>query len=65
VTLQDEVTAALQEIGVLAEGEVPNASQGADALRAVNRMLDQWQAESRQFFNKTRNTWPKKNGPTG
>jgi hypothetical protein len=58
VTLLDLVIAAFQEIGVLAEGEVPTAYQGADALKATNRMLDQWQAESLQFFLIQRTTWP-------
>ena len=57
-TLRDDFTAALMELGVLAEGEVPTAAQAADALRAVNRMLGQWQAESLVFYINQRTTFP-------
>lgn len=44
-TALDVITAAMKEIGALAEGEVPSAAQAADALLAANGLLDQWSAE--------------------
>ena len=36
------ITDALQEIGVVADGETPSADQSAHGLRALNRMLGRW-----------------------
>lgn len=56
-TLRDEVSAALTELGVLAEGAVPSAAMGATALAAVNRMIDQWAAEGMLFYVYLRTTF--------
>jgi hypothetical protein len=42
-TVRDIVTDALRKIGVVAEGEPPNADQIAAGMRALNRMLKGWQ----------------------
>ena len=52
--VSDLIASALKEIGVLAESEVPSASQGADALAALNRLVDQWKAERLQIYSITR-----------
>lgn len=36
------ISDALQEIGVIADGETPDAAQSAHGLRALNRMLGRW-----------------------
>lgn len=56
-TVLDEITVALKELGVLAETETPTAEAAADALAALNRMVDQWAAERLQIFTVTRTTW--------
>lgn len=53
-TVLDLTTDALGDLGVLAEGEVPSASQGAQALRALNRLIDQWAAERLAIYTVTR-----------
>jgi hypothetical protein len=44
VTAFDIVTQAMQEIGVLAVGETPGASEGQIGLTKLNRLADQWSA---------------------
>lgn len=39
------VTTALRRIGILAEGEQPNAEQTADALEALQDMLADWEGK--------------------
>ena len=41
-TAQDLITKALQKIGVIGEGETPNANQLSDGFDALNIMLDSW-----------------------
>lgn len=54
ITVLDEITAALREIGVAGEGYSLSASESADGLTALNRMVDQWAAERLQIFKVTR-----------
>lgn len=42
-TVRDIVSDALRKIGVVAEGEPPNADQIATGMRDLNRMLKSWQ----------------------
>ena len=56
-TARDVVTASLQELGVLAAGEVANAGEASDALTMLNRWLDQKAAERLQIYTVTRETW--------
>jgi len=43
-TAGDQINAALRLIGQLAEGETPSSEASADALSALNQMLDSWSA---------------------
>lgn len=47
-------------LGVLAEGETPSASVSADALMALNQMIDSWNTENLSIFATTDQTivWP-------
>ena len=45
-TARDFIKIALQDLGVLADGEVPTASQANDALGKLNRMLQSWCART-------------------
>jgi hypothetical protein len=56
-TVLDIVTDALNEIGVLAAGEVATADDGAVALRSLNRMINAWKAERVYIYQTTRTTW--------
>jgi hypothetical protein len=47
----DQINGALRLIGQLAEGEVPSAETSADALTAMNQMLDSWSAERLSVFS--------------
>jgi len=40
------ITDSLLDIGVLADEEVPTASQAAGALRKLNNLIDSWNIES-------------------
>lgn len=51
------ITPALGEIGVLADGEVPSASQASTALAKLNALLDQWKAEALLLYTVARTTW--------
>ena len=44
-TARDLIKRSLRIVGVLAEGEAASAAQGADALTALNSMLDSWSIE--------------------
>lgn len=59
-TAGDQINRALRLIGVLAEGEVPSASTSADALMALNQMLDSWNTESLSVYSTQDQvfTWP-------
>ena len=56
-TVLDIVVGALQEIGVLAAGEVPTAAEADSALSTLNDLIDQWAAERLQIYTTTRTTW--------
>jgi len=58
VTALDYVVAALKEIGVLAAGEDAEANDAADALSALNRLLDQWAVERLNIYTIVRTTVP-------
>ena len=71
-TAGDQINGALRLIGQLAEGEVPSAETSADALTAMNQMLDSWSAERLSVFSTQDQqfTWPASTksrtiGPTG
>lgn len=50
-TARDQIYAALRLIGQLAEGETPSAATAADALSAMNQMLDSWSTERLSVFS--------------
>lgn len=67
VTALTIITAALQDIGALAQGEVPDGTAGQDGLRRLNNMVDGWTNQTltvpfvtRQVFALTAN----KGGPS-
>ena len=71
-TAGDQINGALRLIGQLAEGETPSAATSADALTAMNQMLDSWSAERLSVFSTQDQifTWPANTatrslGPTG
>lgn len=71
-TAGDQINGALRLLGVLAEGEAPSAEMSADALTALNQMLDSWSAERLSVFATQDQifTWPagqitRTLGPTG
>ena len=56
-TAGDAITAALQDLGVLAAGEVPAADDSALALDRVNDWLDALATEGLTMYGRTRTTW--------
>jgi len=44
-TANDIINMTLRSLGVLAEGETPSAATSADALMAMNMMIDSWSTE--------------------
>ena len=71
-TADDQINAALRLLGVLAEGETPSVDTAADALNALNQMLDSWSTESLSVYGTIEQvvTWPageriRTLGPTG
>lgn len=71
-TAGDLINGALRLIGQLAEGETPSAETSADALFAMNQMIDSWNTEKLSIFNTQDQTftWPageiqRHLGPTG
>lgn len=50
-TAGDQINGALRLIGQLAEGETPSAATSADALTAMNQMLDSWSSERLSVFS--------------
>jgi hypothetical protein len=56
-TARDIITASLQELGVLAAGEVATAAEANDGLALLNRWLDSKAAERLQIYMVTRSTW--------
>ena len=68
----DLINGALRLLGVLAEGETPSAETSADALTAMNQMIDSWNTERLSIYNTQDQTfnWPTDEitrtlGPTG
>jgi hypothetical protein len=68
----DQINGALRLIGQLAEGETPSSETSADALTAMNQMIDSWSAERLSVFSTQDQmfTWPANQksrtiGPTG
>jgi len=66
------INGSLRLIGALAEGEVPSAETSADALMAMNQMIDSWNTERLMIYNTIDQifTWPADEitqtlGPTG
>jgi len=47
----DLINGALRLLGVLAEGETPSAETSADALNAMNQMIDSWNTERLSIFS--------------
>lgn len=71
-TAGDLINGALRLLGVLAEGETPSPETSADALFAMNQMIDSWNTERLSVFNTQDQifTWPTDTitrtlGPTG
>ncbi len=71
-TAGDLINGALRLIGQLAEGETPSAETSADALFAMNQMIDSWNIERLSVFSTQDQvfTWPvdeiaRTLGPTG
>jgi len=71
-TAGDQINRALRLLGVLAEGETPSSEMAADALTALNQMLDSWSTERLAVYNTHDQvfTWPANTasrtlGPTG
>ena len=71
-TANDQINGALRLIGQLAEGETPSSETSADALTAMNQMLDSWSAERLSVFSTQDQvfSWPSGQksrtlGPTG
>lgn len=71
-TAGDLINGALRLIGQLAEGETPSAETSADALLAMNQMIDSWNIERLSVFSTQDQvfTWPvdeitRTLGPTG
>jgi hypothetical protein len=68
----DQINGALRLIGMLAEAETPSAATSADALSAMNQMIDSWNTERLSVFTTQDQvfTWPsgvieRTLGPTG
>jgi hypothetical protein len=68
----EQINGALRLIGALAEGEVPSSETSADALMALNQMIDSWNTERLMIYNTIDQqfTWPSDEitqtlGPTG
>ncbi len=57
MTIGDAITAALQDLGLVAAGEVPAADDSAVALDRVNDWLDALATEGLTLFGRTRTTW--------
>ena len=71
-TAGDIITGALRLIGVVAEGESPSPESAADALSAMNQMIESWNTERLAVFSTQDQvfSWPASTisrtlGPTG
>lgn len=56
-TFTDLATDALTDLGVIAAGETPETDDITNALRAMNRLLDQWAAERLNIYTVTATDW--------
>lgn len=72
LTALEVVAAAMQELNVLAQGEVPTSGDADFCLKKLNRMIDEWAGQERYVYNKsftsyvlTPNLQPHTIGPTG
>ena len=68
----DIINGSLRLLGILAEGETPSADMSADALTAMNQMIESWDTERLAVFTTQEQvvTWPASQrtrtfGPTG
>lgn len=61
-TAQDIVSGMLRKIGVVAAGETPSAEDAADALFALNTMVDSWRLEQLMIYNYVMNEFDLVNG---
>jgi len=68
----DIINGSLRLLGMLAEGETPSAETSADALSAMNQMIESWNTERLSIFSTQDQvfTWPasvisRTFGPTG
>lgn len=52
------ITDAMLDIGVLADNEVPTASQANQALRRLNNMIDSWDIENLAVYGSTEHILP-------
>lgn len=53
-TVRDLIYAALREINVIAQGEVPSTGEAQDALDILGRLQDRWATERLYLFTVTR-----------
>jgi hypothetical protein len=58
VTVQDLITAALKNIGVVAKTEAPSPDESIDALARMVDLLDSWAVERLTIFNVVRTAFP-------
>ena len=56
-TTADICRGALQDLSILAAGQVMSASDGDLALERLNGLLDQWAAERLAIYESARTTW--------
>ena len=71
-TASEIINGSLRLIGMLAEGETPSAGTAADALTAMQQMIESWNTERLSIFSTQDQvfTWPagaisRTLGPTG
>ena len=72
MTVRDLITVSLLKLGIIAQGEIPDASMAAGGLRCLNSLLDSWAIEDllvyvvdRQTFALATNTQTYTLGPGG
>lgn len=56
--IYDLLVEALTDLGVLADGETPSASQAQGALSKLNSMLDMWNVENLMVYGSTAYSFP-------